>query len=160
MQRAVHCDCRGWNVPPCWSWIESHWEERVSLSAETLKHVSPALFWRPNIDPLCIHIVLIKHTQRDVEVMKYCRMELETWTRQRIATGGLEGGVILFNRISFFFFFERGKIHELLRHFSTALKTLEFSLQTFEYRSEACYIRRRPQPAWMYVCSFHVDGTF
>lgn len=50
-----------------------------------------------------------------------------------------------------------GKIHELVRHFSTGLKTLRFSLQAFEYRSESCYIRRPFHPVWMYVVSMLME---
>lgn len=62
-------------------------------------------------------------------------------------------GVILFHGISQCCA-QRGKI---LRHFSTGLKTLEFSLQTFEYRSESRYIMRRLRPAWMYVVSMLME---
>lgn len=60
--------------------------------------------------------------------MKSCRMGLETWTR-------------------------KGKIPELLRHFSTGRDTREFFLQTSEYRSESCCVTRRSDPVWMYVVS-------
>lgn len=55
---------------------------------------------------------------------------------------------------------QRGKIHELVCHFSTFpadAATREFFLQTCEYRSESCYITGSSAPVWMDVASLLME---
>ena len=78
-------------------------------------------------------------------VVKSCRMQLETRDRHRVA---LTTGSILFLWISYG---RKGK--EPGAGPARFHWTPEFFLQTFEYRSESCYVSSRPPPAWMYAVS-------
>ncbi len=90
------------------------------------------------------------------EMLKLCNTVGWNWKTRQDRKYCRQGGVRLFHGISQGCA-QKGKIHELVRHFSTGFKTLEFSLQTFKYRSESYYIMRRRHPAWMYVVSMLVE---
>lgn len=85
----------------------------------------------------------------DVKVVKYRRLDLESWTglgRKRECMGSLEANIV---GIFSFTLLQGGKIHELACHFSTFpadAATREFFVQTCEYRSESCYITGSSTP--------------
>lgn len=76
--------------------------------------------------------------------------------------GSLEANIV---GIFSFTLLQRGKIHELVCHFSTFpadAATREFFLQTCEYRSESCYITGSSAPlcsapVWMYAASLLME---
>lgn len=91
----------------------------------------------------------------DVKVVKYCRLDLESWTDEGVGVvEEVVGGDANIAGIFSFALLQRGKIHELVCHFSTFpadAATREFFLQTCEYRSESCYITGSSAPVWMDV---------
>jgi len=105
--------CNEWIIVIVEAEIQSFVKNEAAMGSSTFswnaERVYSTLFWLPNVD---LHIVLI---QSDVEIMKYC-------SRQK---GG--GGGILFHGI-LYICAQKGKIHELVHHFSTGLKTREFFL--------------------------------
>lgn len=101
----------------------------------------------------------------DVKVVKYCWLDLESWTGLgKTREWGLLGRLLGGGEYCWDFFsvalLQRGKIHELVCHFSTFpvdAATREFFLQTCEYRSESCYITGSSTPLWMDVASLLME---
>lgn len=121
------------------------------------------LLWQRNIDSICVHVrPRIKHDRcKSSEILPAGFGKLDRPRRDEWA-GSLEANIV---GIFSFAPLQRGKIHELVCHFSTFpadAATREFFLQTCEYRSESCYITGSPAPlcsaqAWMYAASLLME---